>query len=325
MTVCTLEELNEATALVRQYFPATPAYTWPLLCEALGTEVWVKHEDVTPTGAFKVRGGLVYVDRLKTDRPHVKGIVSATRGNHGISLAYAGRAFGVAVVICVPETNALEKNAAMRSLGAEVIIGGADFDAARQRSAEIATDRGFELVPPFHRDLVRGVATYAVELFDQAGPLDSVYVPVGMGSGCAGLITTRDLLGLSTEIIGVGAEGAPAQARSFAAGEVVTTEAVHTFVDGVATRSPDPVSAKIIRDGAARIVTVSDDEAADAIRLLWSTTHHLAEPAGALGLAAMMKEQRANNGKRLAFILCGSNMDTAMAAEVLSGSTPAPC
>ncbi len=325
MTICTLEELHAATAIVRRYFPATPAYSWPLLNEAVGTEVWVKHENATPTGAFKVRGGLLYADTLKRERPDVRGIVSATRGNHGISLSYAGRAYGIPVVICVPETNALEKNAAMRSLGAQVVIGGEDFDAARVRSAEIAAERGYEMVPPFHRDLVRGVATYAVELFEQAGPLDRVYVPIGMGSGCSGLITTRDLLGLNTEIIGVGVEGAPAQALSFAAGEVRTTDAVHTFVDGVATRSPDAVSVRIIREGAARVVVVSDDDASDAIRLLWSTTHHLAEPAGALALAAMYKERESNAGKRVAFILCGSNMDTAMAAVVLAGKTPGFC
>jgi threonine dehydratase len=325
MTICTLEELHAATPIVRRYFPATPAYSWPLLNEAIGTEVWVKHENATPTGAFKVRGGLLYADTLKRERPDVRGIVSATRGNHGISLSYAGRAYGIPVVICVPETNALEKNAAMRSLGAEVVIGGEDFDAARARSVAIAAERGYEMVPPFHRDLVRGVATYAVELFEQAGPLDRVYVPIGMGTGCSGLITARDLLGLNTEIIGVGVEGAPAQALSFAAGEVRTTNAVRTFVDGVATRSPDAVSAKIIREGASRVVVVSDDDAADAIRLLWSTTHHLAEPAGSLALAAMYKERESNAGKRVSFILCGSNMDTAMAAQVLAGKTPAFC
>ena len=278
-----------------------------------------------PTAAFKVRGGLVYVDNLVRNRPQVRGIVSASRGNHGISLAYAGQAYGIPVVICVPEANGLEKNAAMRALGAEVIIGGDDFDAARARSVQIADERRFEMVPPFHRDLVCGVATYAAELFDQTGPLDTVYVPVGMGSGCAGLITARDLLGLPTEIIGVSTDGAPAQALSFAAGEVVTTDEVHTFVDGVATRSPDPVSAALIRAGATRCVTVSENDAADAIRLLWATTHHLAEPAGALALAAVAKERAINRGKRIAFVLTGSNMDTAMAAEVLAGRTPGFC
>lgn len=325
MTLFAMEELDAATEIVRRFFPPTPAYSWPLLNDAVGTEVWVKHENATPTGAFKVRGGLVYADTLRRERPDVRGIVSATRGNHGISLSYAGRAYGIPVVICVPASNALEKNAAMRALGAEVVVGGEDFDAARARSAEIAEERGFEMVPPFHRDLVCGVATYAVELFDQAGPLDRVYVPIGMGSGCSGLITARDLLGLSTEIIGVGVEGAPAQALSFAAGSVVTTPAVQTFVDGVATRSPDPVSAEVIRKGAERVVVVSDDEAADAIRLVWSTTHHLAEPAGALALAAIVKERDINVGKRAAFILCGSNMDTSMAAEVLAGHTPGFC
>ncbi len=257
--------------------------------------------------------------RAQRRKGHVKIVA------FGVHRRRVGRKVGIPVVICVPETNALEKNAAMRSLGAEVVIGGEDFDAARARSAEIAAERGYEMVPPFHRDLVRGVATYAVELFDQAGPLDRMNVPIGMGSGCSGLITARDLLGLNTEIIGVGVDGAPAQALSFAAGEVRTTDAVRTFVDGVATRSPDAASAKIIREGAARVVVVSDDAAADAIRLLWSTTHHLAEPAGALALAGMYKERELNAGRRVAFILCGSNMDTVMAADVLAGKTPGFC
>ena len=325
MSICTLDELDAATAIVRRYFQPTPTYSWPMLNDAIGTDVWVKHENATPTGAFKVRGGLVYVDNLIRNRPQVRGIVSASRGNHGISLAYAGQAYGIAVVVCVPEANGLEKNAAMRALGAEVVIGGDDFDAARARSRQIAQEGGFEMVPPFHSDLVCGVATYAAELFGQVGALDAVYVPVGMGSGCAALITARDLLGLSTEIIGVSAEGAPAQALSFAAGKVVTTNEVRTFVDGVATRSPDPIATATIRAGATRFVTVSENEAANAIRLLWETTHHLAEPAGALALAAIAQERDINRTKPIAFVLTGSNMDTAMAADILAGRTPAFC
>jgi threonine dehydratase len=284
--------------------------------------VFVKHENATPTGAFKVRGGLVFMDRLKRERPHVAGIVSATRGNHGISLAFAGRAHDVPVVICVPQGNGLEKNAAMRALGAEVIIHGADFQAALQHSQTIAVERGLEPVPPFHRDLVTGVATYAYELLTGTPDLDSVYVPVGMGSGICGLITTRDLLGLSTKIIGVGVDAAPAQRLSFLAKEVVSTPSAHTFVDGVATRQPDPTATEIIRGGAADVITVSEDDTADAIRLLWRTSHHLAEPAGAVALAGLASQRAEAGGKRVAFILCGSNMDTDMAAEVLSGRTP---
>jgi threonine dehydratase len=321
-TLFSLAELDRATALVRSHMDATPALSWTTLNDEVGVDVVVKHEDATPTGAFKVRGGLVYMDTLRRERPHVAGVISATRGNHGISLSYAGRAYGVPVVIVVPEGNGAEKNAMMRSLGAEVIVHGEDFQAARVRSVELAESRGLEGVPPFHSDLVLGVATYARELFEAAGPLDAVFVPIGMGSGICGLITARDLLGLSTEIIGVGAEGAPAQALSFAAGHVVGTLTAHTFADGVATREPDPTASAIIRGGASRVVTVSDDECADAIRLLWRTTHHLAEPAGAIALAALMGETLQWSGRRVGIVLSGSNMDTSMAADVLAGRTP---
>jgi threonine dehydratase len=323
-TLFDLDDLDRAAQVVGRHMSPTPTLRWSLLDDEIGTQVWVKHEDVTPTGAFKVRGGLVYMERLRRERPSVPGVVSATRGNHGISLSYSGRAYEVPVVIVVPEGNGAEKNATMVSLGAEVIIHGSDFEAARLHSVDVAQQRGLEAVPPFHRDLVLGVATYARELFTAAGPLDTVYVPVGMGSGICGLITTRDLLGLSTKIVGVGAEGAPAQALSFAAGHVVATPAVATFVDGVATRQPDERAASIIRSGADRVVIVSDDAAADAIRLLWRTTHHLAEPAGAIALAALWNARAEQRGQRVAVILTGANMDTEMAATVLSGRTPKP-
>ncbi len=223
MPLFSLAELDAATTIVRRYVPVTPSYRWPLLRNEVGRDVVVKHENMTPTGAFKVRGGLVFADNLKRMRPNVTGIVSATRGNHGISLAFAGRANNIPVVIVVPEGNGVEKNNAMAALGAEVVVHGEDFEATRLHSVELAADRGLEAVPPFHPLLVRGVATYAKELFDDAGSLDAVYVPVGMGSGVCGLITVRDLLGLPTKIIGVGAEGAPAQALSFAAREVIGT------------------------------------------------------------------------------------------------------
>src|SRR6056297_913105 len=234
-----LDELAAATRVVRRHVPATPQYRWPLLDEVAGSEVVVKHENHTPVGAFKVRGGLVHLDRLVRERSHVEGVVSATRGNHGQSLAYAGRVHGRSVVIVVPHGNSVEKNAAMRALGAEVIEHGHDFQEARERSLLLAEERRLEAVPPFHPDLVLGVATYAAELFDGAGPLDTVYVPVGIGSGINALIRVRDLLGLRTEIVGVVSDRAVSTLLSFERGEVVATESADTFVDGVATRSPD--------------------------------------------------------------------------------------
>jgi threonine dehydratase len=322
MSLFSLEELHAARVVVARHVPPTPQFVWPLLAEAVGSEVWTKHENATPTGAFKVRGGLVYVDRLARERPEIKGLASATRGNHGQSLAYAGRAHGLRVVIAVPEGNSLEKNAAMRGLGAEVVIAGKDFDEARLTSARLAAEQDLELVPPFHRDLVMGVATYAYELFDAAGPLDRVYVPVGMGSGIAGLITVRDLLGLSTEIVGVVSEAAPSQALSFRAQQVVTTDSAATFVDGVACRQPDPGAVAAIAAGAHDVITVSDDSVADAMRLVYKAIHHLPEPAGAIAFAGLFHQRAELSGKRVGWVLCGSNMDTSMAAAVLSGTTP---
>ena len=272
-------------------FLPTPQYAWPLLGTHVGAQVWVKHENHTPTGAFKVRGGLVYADRLRARRPDVTGIVSATRGNHGQSLAFAGRANGLAVTIVVPHGNSPDKNAAMRAFGADVIEHGHDYQASREYSLELAAERGLEPVPPYHPDLVLGVATYARELFEAVGDLDTVYVGVGMGTGISGLIGVRDLLGLRTEIVGVVAEVAPATALSFAAGSVVTTESAATFIDGVACRVPDPDAIDVIKAGAARILQVSEDSCADAVRLLLSTTHNVAEPAGAIALAGLLSER----------------------------------
>lgn len=302
--------------------PATPQYAWPLLGQAVGAEVWVKHENHTPTGAFKVRGGLVYADRLRTHRPHVIGLVSATRGNHGQSLAFAGRAAGLDVTIVVPHGNSPDKNAAMRGFGAEVVEHGHDFQAARERSVDLAAERGAEAVPPYHPDLVLGVATYAAELFDAVGELDVVYVPVGMGSGASGLVRVRDLLGLRTEIVGVVAKGAPAYARSFAAGHVVETDTADTFVDGVACRSPDSVALQVLRAGAARVLEVDDDATAQAVRTLFATTHNAAEPAGAIALAGLLAERDAVQGRRVAVIQTGGNIDTAMLGQILAGTTP---
>jgi threonine dehydratase len=308
--------------VVRRHFPPTPQFAWPLLSADLGAEVWLKHENQTPTGAFKVRGGLVYADRLVRERPQVRGLVSATRGNHGQSLAYAGRAAGLRVVIVVPEGNSPDKNAAMVGFGAELVVHGRDYQESRERAMALADELGLEAVPPFHRDLVAGVATYARELFDAAGALDAVYVPVGMGSGICGLIEVRDLLGLPTEIVGVVSDQAPATALSFAAGEPVSTPSAPTFVDGVACRTPDPEAVATICRGAARVLAVPEDLTAEAMRLMIRTVHQLPEPAGAIALAGLMSERDRVAGKRVGVVLSGGNCDTGLLAQVLSGTTP---
>lgn len=322
MTLFGLDELDAATAVVRRHMAPTPLYRWPLLDEAVGSSVLVKHENHTPVGAFKVRGGLVHLDRLARERPDVTGVVSATRGNHGQSLAFAARAYGRTATIFVPRGNSVEKNAAMRALGADVIEWGDDFQEARERSVEYAAEHGLEAVAPFHRDLVLGVATYARELFEAADDLDTVYVPVGMGSGINALIAVRDLLGLDTQIVGVVSERAPATLLSFERGEVVTTPQAATFVDGVATRSPDPTAIAGIVAGAARVLAVSDDATAAAMRLIFSTTHNVAESAGAIGLAGLLSESAAQRGRRSAFVLTGGNVDASQLHAVLGGATP---
>ncbi|TPG19802.1 threonine dehydratase [Pedococcus bigeumensis] len=320
----TRAELDAATTVVRRHFPATAQLEWPLLSQHVGAEVWVKHENHTPTGAFKVRGGLVYADRAARERPEVKGFVSATRGNHGQSLAYAGRAAGLRVVIVVPEGNSPDKNAAMRGFGAELIVHGRDYQEAREHAMSLETDLGLEAVPPFHPDLVVGVGTYALELFEAAGPLDVVYVPVGMGSGICGLVGVRDLMGLPTEIVGVVSDQAPATALSFEAGGVVTTPDAATFVDGVACRAPVPDAVAEMVRGVSRILRVGEDGTAEAMRVLLRTTHQLPEPSGAIALAGLLSEHEQQAGRRVGVILSGGNCDADILRTVLSGETPTP-
>src|SRR6478735_269934 len=318
----TLSEIKAAKALVDTVFPGTPQYAWPLLQQRHGFEIVVKHENHTPIGAFKLRGGIVYLDRLKRERPHVKGVVSATRGNHGQSIAMAASGVGLPSVIVVPLGNAVEKNAAMKALGAELIETGRDFDEARAAAQQIARERNYEMVPSFHRDLVCGVATYALELFTAWPNLARVYVGIGLGSGICGLIAARDALGLKTEIIGVVSEIADSYARSVEAKQVVAVEDAPSFADGIAVRVPDAGALTIILKGAARIVRVSEDAIAEAIRSYYLDTHNLAEGAGAAPLAAAAAEFELNPGASVGVVLGGGNIDMPVFRKVLAGETP---
>jgi threonine dehydratase len=304
-----LGQLERAQDIVAAAMPPTPAHHWPLLSERLGATAIVKHENHTPTGAFKVRGGLVYVDRLKRERPHTAGLITATRGNHGQSVAFAAGRYRVPVTIFVPHGNSVEKNRAMRAFGADLVEHGEDFQAAREEAGRRAKLDGLEFVPSFHPDLVLGVATYALELLRKAPDLDVLYVPIGQGSGICGCILARDLLGLKTEIVGVQSTEAPSYALSFAAGTVVTTETSNTLADGLATRVPDADALAIMRKGASRIVQVTDDEIRLAITALWTDTHNLAEGAGAAALAAALQDKPKIRGKRVGLILSGGNID----------------
>jgi threonine dehydratase len=327
----TLAELQEAAAAVHRHMPPTPQIAWPLLKRRLGVEVIVKHENHTPTGAFKVRGGFVYMEAYaKAERERqaganaLRGVVSATRGNHGQSLALAGRIFGVPVTIVVPHGNSREKNAAMQAFGAELIEAGTDFEEARAFAMKAAQERGLSMVPSFHPALVKGVASYGLELFGAYPDLDAVYVPIGLGSGVCGLIAAKEALGLKTEIVAVVSEIADATALSIEAGRVVEGASTRTFADGMATRSPSQEAFDIYGEAVARVVRLSEDEIADAIRVYHEDTHNLAEGAGAAPLAGLIKEKDRMAGKKCGVILCGGNIDRDWAATILAGGTPQP-
>jgi threonine dehydratase len=314
----TLDDLEDAARQVHAVMPPTPQYRWPLLAQRLGTEVWVKHENHTPLGAFKVRGGIVYMAGLKATRPELKGVVAATRGNHGQSIAFAASRAGLAATVVVPHGNSIEKNAAMRALGAELIEHGSDFQAALDHARELSKARGLFFVESFAPDLVRGVASYALELFRGAPTLDTVYVPIGLGSGICGVIAARDALDLKTEIVGVCAERAAAYALSFAARKSVSTNSADTLADGMACRVPNETALPPIFAGAARLVTVSEDEIRAAMRAYFTDTHNVAEGAGAAPLAAALKERARNLGRRVALVLSGGNVDRATFAAILA-------
>ena len=307
--------LEEAARLVRAVLPPTPQYIWPLLARRVGTETWVKHENHLPIGAFKVRGGVLALRELS--ERGVRHVVAATRGNHGQSVAYAARLYGLRATVVVPHGNSPTKDEAMRALGAELVVHGHDFQAALEHAVEWARSEGAQFIPSFSETLVRGVASYALELFAAAGELDVLYVPVGLGSGICGVLSARDALGLKTAVVGVVAARAPAYALSFAAGRSVSTETAQTAADGLACRVPNEEALRLILRGAARVVAVEEGEIRAAMRHLFTDTHNLAEGAGAAALAAALKERTALRGRRVGLVLTGGNVDPEPFAEVL--------
>ena len=321
-----LATLEAAARTVHALIPATPQYRWPLLEAAFaarpddGTEIWLKHENHTPVGAFKIRGGLVFFDRLMAAGLRPAGVVSATRGNHGQSVAFAARRHGVPALIVVPKGNSREKNAAMRALGAELVEHGDDFQAAREQAQALAAQRDWLMVSSFHPDLVAGVASYALELFAATPPLTVVYVPIGLGSGACGLIAARDALGLATEIVGVVSTGAPAYALSLARGQAVSHPVTTVLADGMACRTPETDALAMMQRGLARVVSVSDAEVAAAMCRLFEATHQVAEGAGAAALAAAWSERAQLAGRRAALVLSGGNIDREVFAGVLAGT-----
>jgi threonine dehydratase len=319
MILPSLAEIQAAAELVHRVIPPTPQIRWPLLSARVGAETWVKHENHSPVGAFKLRGGLVYMEALRRREPTVSGVIAATRGNHGQSVAFAASRAGLRAVIVVPYGNSREKNAAMQALGAELVEYGNDFQEAYEHSAKLAEAGNLHLVRSFDGTLVAGVATYALELFGAVADLDTVYVPIGMGSGICGVVAVRNALGLRTEVVGVVASRAPAYARSFAAGRPVASDVGPSIADGLACRVPDAGALEIMLRDVSRIVAVDEDEIQAAMRHLFSDTHNVAEGAGAAALAALLQERGRMQGRRVAVILSGGNVDPGVFAQTLAG------
>jgi threonine dehydratase len=315
-------ELEAAAKLVHQYADPTSQLNWPLLDEILGVNIIVKHENQLPTGAFKVRGGITFIDWIKREHKEVRGIVTATRGNHGQSQAMSAKRAGLSATIYVPKGNSSEKNAAMAAFGADVREYGSDFDEAKAEAMRQAELNNWYPVPPFHKEIIRGVATYAYELFSAKPDLDIVYVPIGCGSGICGTILARDALGLSTKIIGVVSSEAQGAKLSFEQGKLVETNSANTFADGLAVRVPVAEAFEIYSKGAERIISVNEEEIASAIRLYFSATHNASEGAGAAALAGLMQEKKQMQGKKVGVILSGANIDSDMLHTVLGGGVP---
>jgi threonine dehydratase len=318
----TLADLDSAAAIVYRAMRPTPQQRWPLLDERVGAAVWVKHENQTPVGAFKIRGGLVYFERLRESGVRVKGVVAATRGNHGQSIAFAAARANIPAAIVVPHGNSTGKNAAMRALGAELIVEGHDFQASLEAAQRIAESRGWHMVPSFHEWLVLGVASYSLELLRAVPTLDTMYVPIGLGSGICGAIAARNALSRSTRIVAVVAQSAPAYARSLAAGRIVSHEATTRIADGMACRMPLAEALETIRAGVDRVVEVSDDEIEEAMRAIYDDTHNVAEGSAAAALAGLMKERDRARGREVGIVLTGANVDAATFARVLSACPP---
>ena len=316
----TLDEVRAAAEIIYRLMPPTPQYRWPLLCERLGTDVWVKHENHTPIGAFKSRTAIVYAEKLLQREPGTRGLIAATRGNHGQSVALAAQRKNLPCIIVVPRGNSVEKNAAMRAQGAQLIEQGEDFQSALEHAVKLSAELGYHLVPPYHRDIVLGIATYWLELFTALPQLDVVYVPVGMGSGICSASAVRNALGLRTKLIGVVSDLAPMYALSFDAKKIVESPALTALADGLACRKGNEEALHVMLQNVEHIVRVTEDEVAGAMLALFTDTHNVIEGAGAASLAAALKETPALKGKRVALIATGGNVDHDVFARVLAGS-----
>lgn len=319
MNLPSLHDIEAAAQVVYRSFPPTPQYRWGLLSERLGTGCWLKHENHTPVGAFKIRGGLTYFDQLQ-QRGELPGeVVSATRGNHGQSIGWAAREHGVTCTIVVPHGNSVEKNAAMRALGVQLVEHGSDFQESREHAMRLAAERGAHMVPSFHRDLLRGVSTYWWEFFKAVPQLDVVYVPIGQGSGACSAVAAKQALGHRARIVGVVSAHATTYADSIAAGRVVEAPVTTQLADGMACRVADAEALAILAPALDHIVKVTDDDVAQAMRAVFADTHNVAEGAGAAAFAAALQEKEMLRGLNVGLSLSGGNVDSATFARVLSG------
>jgi threonine dehydratase len=312
-----LDEIREAAELVYSVMPPTPQIVWPQLCEKLAAEVWVKHENHTPIAAFKARTAVVYAAELFRGTRQISGLVTATRGNHGQSVALAARRFNVPAHIVVPRGNSSEKNAAMRAQGGTLIEFGADFQESKEHAQQLAHEHGWHFVPSYHRDIVKGVATYWLEFFSAARDLDVVYVPIGQGSGICACAAVRNAMNLKTKIVGVAAEGAPAYALSFDARRKIAAPVSTLLGDGMACRVPDDSSLEVILQNVDHVVRVTDNEMGRAMKIYFTDTHNLTEGAGAAGLAAALQEKPSLRGKRIGLVITGGNVDHEIFARIL--------
>ena len=315
-----LQTIEHAARVVYREFQATPQYRWGLSSQRLGTDCWIKHENHTPVGAFKIRGGLTYFEALQKSGPMPAEVVSATRGNHGQSIGWAARAHGVACTIVVPHGNSHEKNAAMRALGVTLIEHGEDFQESREFAQQLAAQRGAHRVPSFHADLLSGVATYWWEFMQAVPQLDVVYVPIGQGSGACAAIAAKLALGRKLRIVGVVSAHATTYADSLAAGRVVAAPVTTQLADGMACRMADEAALAVLLPHLERIVQVTDKEVAQAMRDLYADTHNVAEGAGAASFAAAMQERASLRGQVVGTTLCGGNVDSAVLAGVLANA-----
>lgn len=312
-----LADIEAASRVVYDQFQPTPQYHWQLLSEKLGAHCWLKHENHTPVGAFKIRGGLTYFAQMAARNTLPAEVISATRGNHGQSIAWAARRHGVRCTIVVPHGNSVEKNAAMRALGASLIEHGNDFQAAREHAIALAEQRGAHMVPSFHADLVSGVSTYWWEFLRAVPDMHTAYVPIGLGSGACAAVAAKLALQHPVRIVGVVSTGATTYRDSIAAGEVVDAAVTTQIADGMAVRRADPQALAILRQHLDRVVAVSDDEIANAMHLLFTSTHNVAEGAGAAALAAALQERAAIAGQTVGLAMTGGNVDAKVFAQVL--------